>query len=130
MGIRSQTHSADTRTFQHPAQTHQTRPSTCAHVCDESASPSRNAGTYAPCSVHRTAWFDHHRHDRVFVRPAPFLVYAHNLVNLDIAHEVARDEHEVGGDDAVRVDVAHRVARRERLLRGDDGHDFDARRRF
>lgn len=52
---------------------------------------------------------------------------AHDLVDADVAHEVARDEHEVRRDDPVRVDVPHRVARGERLLRGDDRDDLEAR---
>jgi hypothetical protein len=79
-----------------------------------------------PRTVARAARLDDHGHDRVLVHAAALLVHAHDLVETHAADEVAADEDEVTGDDAVRVDVAHRVAGRERLLRGHDRHDLEA----
>lgn len=75
--------------------------------------------------MHNACFFHDHRHDRIFVRLPPLLVYAYDLVDAHAAHQVTRDEHEVGCDDSVCVDVPHRVSRRERLFRSDDGHYFD-----
>lgn len=72
------------------------------------------------------AFFYDHRHDCILVGLPALLVRAHDLVYPDVAHEVARDEDEVGGDDPMRVDVAHSIPRGEGLLRRDDGHNLQA----
>ena len=80
--------------------------------------------------MHTAAGLHHHRHDRVLIRLTTLLVYAYDLVDLDIAHEVTSDEYEVRRDDAVCVDIAHRVAGSEGFFGGDDGADFDSRGGF
>lgn len=76
-------------------------------------------------AVARAGLFDDHGHDAVRVGAAARLVRAHDLVDAHVAHEVARDEDEVAGDDPVRVYVAHGVAGGERLLCGYDRDDFE-----
>ena len=97
-----------------------------AHHGSSTFAPSRTQRTtHALRPVHAPARLHDDRHDRVLVVLPALLVQAHDLVDLDVAHEVAGDEDEIGGDDPVRVDVAHSVARSECFFRGDDGHDLD-----
>ena len=78
----------------------------------------------SPRSVLEAALLHHHSHDRVLVRPPAFLVHSDDLIDADVADEIARDEDKVGSDDSMRVDVTHGVARRERLFCSNDGYDL------
>ena len=76
------------------------------------------------------ALFHDHRHDRVFIRPPALLMHTYDLVDADIAHQVAHDEHKVRCHQPTRVDVPHSISRRKRLLRRHDGHNFHSRAWF
>jgi len=68
-------------------------------------------GKNAPRPMPAPTLFHDHRHDRVLVRLPALLMHAYDLVDADVAHQVAHDEHKVRCHQPTRVDVPHGVAR-------------------